>query len=201
MRATTAGQPAPHLYFDRNFALPAAKILPGGCHVSTEDTIIATVLGSCVAACIRDRHSGIGGMNHFMLPDSSAEGEHPGSARYGVHAMELLLNRLAKMGAVRSRLEAKVFGGGAVIAHMTSSEVGRRNAAFVLQFLETEGIPVVARDLEGIYPRKVYFFPRQGRVLVRHLREMHNNTVAVRESEYRQQLKKSPIAGEVELFV
>jgi len=196
----TGATPPPHLYFDRHFGLQAAKILPGGCHVSSGDTIISTVLGSCVAACIRDRRSGIGGMNHFMLPEGGGEDAVTGSARYGVHAMELLLNDLARSGAARSHLEAKVFGGGAVVASMTTSDVGQRNAAFVRQFLKMEGIPVVAEDLEGIYPRKVYFFPRSGKVLVRHLREKHNDTVAIREREYRQQLQVAPVSGDIELF-
>ena len=196
----TGGTPPPHLYFDRHFGLQAAKILPGGCHVSSEDTIISTVLGSCVAACIRDRRSGIGGMNHFMLPEGAGEDAVTGSARYGVHAMELLLNDLSRSGAARSHLEAKVFGGGAVVASMTTSDVGQRNAAFVRHFLKMEGIPVMAEDLEGIYPRKVYFFPRSGKVLVRHLREKHNDTVANREREYRQQLQVAPVSGDIELF-
>src|SRR3978361_294391 len=115
-----------NVYFDRTFDCDAAKILPGEYFFTHKDMMIVTVLGSCVSACIRDRVSGIGGMNHFMLPQSGDSGAEPGtpSARYGTHAMEMLLNRLAQMGALRSRLEAKVFGGGAVMKELTQSNVG-----------------------------------------------------------------------------
>jgi chemotaxis protein CheD len=124
---------ATNRYFDRKFGLEAAKILPGEYYVSVQESLLVTVLGSCVAACIRDADSGIGGMNHFMLPD---DGEKPlgMSARYGTYAMEVLINHLLKLGARRNRLEAKVFGGGAVLASLASSNVGARNAEFVLDF-------------------------------------------------------------------
>jgi len=106
---------ATNLYFDNNFNIQAVKLLPGEYFVTKEDMLLVTVLGSCVAACIRDRKNGIGGMNHFMLPDSgSSDTNSPmnPSARYGVYAMEILINHLLKMGAHRANLEAKVFGGG-----------------------------------------------------------------------------------------
>jgi chemotaxis protein CheD len=193
---------ATNLYFDRNFNSNAAKVLPGEYYVSDKDLLIVTVLGSCVAACIRDSHSGIGGMNHFMLPDSCADESSPlsTSARYGTYAMEILINHVVKLGARRAFLEAKVFGGGNVISGMTVANVGARNAEFVLRFLETEKIRVVAQDLIDIYPRKVYFFPKTGRVLVKKLRNMHNDTILEREQNYGSRLKKSDVGGEVELF-
>jgi chemotaxis protein CheD len=115
--------------------------------------------------------------------------------------MEMLINHLIKLGAVRARLEAKVFGGGSVIAGMTQANVGERNADFVLQFLRTEGIRVAARDLNDIYPRKVYYFPASGRVLVKKLLNTHNQTIVTRESDYRSRLIREPAGGEVELFV
>lgn len=123
------------------------------------------------------------------------------SARYGSFAMEVLINHLMKLGARRNRLEAKVFGGGAVMASLTSSNVGQRNAEFVLNYLKTEKIPVVAKDLLDSYPRKVYYFPQTGRVLVKKLHRVHNETLFSRERDYKARLSQAPVAGDVELFI
>ncbi len=193
---------APNLYFDRNFNTEAAKILPGEYYVTGRDMLLVTVLGSCVAACIRDRMSGIGGMSHFMLPDSGPDQGNPlsASARYGTYAMEMLINQLGKLGAKRANLEAKVFGGGNVLRGMTVANVGERNSRFVLNYLRTEKISVVAQDLMDIYPRKVYYFPSSGKVLIRKLRRLHNDTIIEREKEYDSRLKHSKVEGDVELF-
>lgn len=193
---------APNHYFDRNFNIDAAKILPGEYYVTGRDMVLVTVLGSCVAACIRDPRSGIGGMNHFMLPEGGGD-QHDvlsSSARYGSYAMEVLINQLGKLGANRGRLEAKVFGGAAVLRGFTTVNVGGMNSEFVLDYLGREGIRVVADDLMGLYPRKVYFWPASGRVMVRKLKSVHNNTIIDREKDYGQRLKAAPIAGDVELF-
>lgn len=187
-------------YFDRNFDCEAMKLLPGEYYVTDGRLALVTVLGSCVAACIRDVDSGIGGMNHFMLPDEGGKDVVSSSARYGTYAMEILINHLLKSGARRNRLEAKVFGGGAVLASLSSSNVGTRNAEFVLKFLQTEKIPVVAQDLLDCYPRKVYFFPATGRVLVRRLHQTHNDTLVNREKEYRSRLESTTVSGDIELF-
>ncbi len=195
-------QLAPNLYFDRNFNLDAAKLMPGEYYVTGRNMVLTTVLGSCVAACIRDYHSGIGGMNHFMLPDNNADDSSPlsASARYGTYAMEILLNQLAKLGARRANLEAKVFGGGNVLRGFTVANVGQRNADFVLEFLATEKIRLLAQDLVDIYPRKVYYFPASGKVIVKKLRSIHNDTIFEREEGYGSRLRKSKIEGDVELF-
>lgn len=193
---------APNLYFDRIFDIDAAKILPGEYYVTRRDMLLVTTLGSCVAACIRDKTSGVGGMNHFMLPENAQDqgGWGASSTRYGTYAMEMLINQLLKLGARRENLEAKLFGGGAVIKQMSSTNVGERNAKFGLDYLKTEGIPVVAKDLLDIYPRKVYFFPATGKVMVKKLRNMHNDTIAVREREYSSRLVESKVEGDIELF-
>lgn len=190
---------ATNLYFDRHFGMQAAKVLPGEYYVTRRDMVLVTVLGSCVAACIRDGESGIGGMNHFMLPEEK-RGENSSSARYGGYAMEILINHLQKLGARRDRLEAKVFGGGAVLESLSGSKVGARNAEFVLDYLKTERIPVVAKDLLDAYPRKVYYFPPSGRVLVRKLHRVHNETLFEREQAYRSRLVESHVEGDIELF-
>jgi chemotaxis protein CheD len=191
---------ATNRYFDRGFDSEAVKILPGEYYVTTGDLVLVTVLGSCVAACIRDKERRIGGINHFMLPAGNAHDPLAASARYGVYAMEILINHLLKLGARRQNLEAKVFGGGRVMAALTQSQVGDRNAEFVLEFLQAERIPVAARDLLDIYPRKVYFFPATGRVLVKKLVKLANATLLQREREYAERLTEGPMAGDVELF-
>ena len=192
---------ATNVYYDRTFDCEAAKILPGEYYFTNKDMLIVTVLGSCVSACIRDRVTGLGGMNHFMLPDGGDAGSPvSASARYGTYAMEILINDLLKAGAKRENLEAKVFGGGAVLKGFTAINVGERNAAFVLNFLKVEKIRVVAEDLNDIHPRKVYFFPRTGKVLVKKLMQTHNDTLVKRETEYASRLKVAPVGGEIDLF-
>jgi chemotaxis protein CheD len=186
-------------YYDRQFDVEAVKVLPGEYFVTTSEMMLVTVLGSCVSACIRDREKGLGGMNHFMLADADSA-DQVASARYGTFAMEVLINHLLKLGARRTSLEAKVFGGGRVMATLSSSQVGDKNSSFVLDYLKTEGIPVKAQDLLDVHPRKVYFFPSNGRVLVKKLVRMHNDTVAKREREYAERLNEGPVAGEIELF-
>lgn len=191
------------LYYDRIFDCEAAKISPGEYYFTNKDMVIVTVLGSCVSACIRDNISGVGGMNHFMLPDSAkADKDSPvsESMRYGTYAMEVLINQLLKNGARRENLEAKIFGGGSVLRSFISMNVGDRNADFVRDFLKTERIRVTGEDLNDIYPRKVYFFPNSGRVLVKKLKQMNNDTLMKREESYASRLKTNNVGGEVELF-
>ena len=193
---------ATNVYYDRTFDCDAAKILPGEYYYTGKDMLIVTVLGSCVSACIRDRITGLGGMNHFMLPDGGGDAGSPVSAsmRYGTFAMEILINDLLKAGARRENLEAKVFGGGAVLRGFTAMNVGQRNAEFVMSFLKTERIPVLAEDLNDIHPRKVYFFPKTGKVLVKKLMQTQNDTLAKRELDYAKRLKVEPVGGEIDLF-
>ena len=193
---------APNLYFDRQHNSEAAKIMPGEYYATARDMLLVTVLGSCVCACIRDKASGIGGMNHFMLPDAGQDQNNPlaASARYGTYAMEILINQLLKMGAKRANFEAKVFGGGAVLRGFTVANIGEKNAEFVLKFLKTEKIPLVAQDLLDIYPRKVYYFPHTGLVRVKKLKKVHNDTIISRESEYVTRLHFAKMEGDVELF-
>jgi chemotaxis protein CheD len=193
---------ATNVYYDRTFDCDAAKILPGEYYHTARNMVIVTVLGSCVSACIRDRVTGIGGMNHFMLPECGKDIDSPVSAsmRYGTYAMEVLINELLKAGARRENLEAKVFGGGRVLSGFIAINVGERNAQFVRDYLRAENIRVAAEDLNDIYPRKVYFFPRTGKVLVKKLKQLNNNTLANREQDYASRLRTTPVAGDVELF-
>jgi chemotaxis protein CheD len=146
-------------YFDSTFNYQAVKVLPNEYYVTGDDVMITTVLGSCVAACIRDPQTGVGGMNHFMLPEGDSQSPASATMRYGAFAMEVLINEVLKAGASRERLQAKVFGGGAVLAAMHQMNIGERNAQFVLNYLKMENIPVAARDLGDVYARRISFFP------------------------------------------
>lgn len=180
------------------------RILPGEFYVTLHDEGITTTLGSCIAACIRDRVYGIGGMNHFMLPSDGSDNTNlrasslSEATRYGNYAMEHLINHILRNGGRRENLEVKVFGGGRIISHMT--DVGARNIAFVRDYLNTEGLPVVAEDVGDIHPRMVVYFPASGRVRVKRLRSLHNNTIADQERRYIDSIKKKPVSGDVELF-
>jgi chemotaxis protein CheD len=190
-------------YFDREFSISAVKLLPGEYYVTSADMLLTTVLGSCVSACVRDRTSGIGGMNHFMLPEDADPTNRAASAamRYGTYSMAMLFNELFKAGARRERLEAKVFGGGAVLNHMTKLNIGDRNADFVLRYLQSEQVQVVAQDLRGSLPRRINYFPLTGRVAVRKLRRQED-TLLVRHDEQAlvQALSKKPIDNKLTLF-
>lgn len=185
-------------YIDVQLQRRVVKLLPADYYIGDDDVSIVTVLGSCVAACIRDAQSGLGGMNHFMLPDGAADGSS--GARYGSFSMELLINGLLKRGARRERLEAKVFGGGNVLKGFTSNPVGTRNSEFVLEYLKIEGIPIVAQDLLGIHPRKVCYFPGTGSALVKRLPHAHDDEVARDESAFQRTLAKKLPSGGIELF-
>jgi chemotaxis protein CheD len=170
----------------------AVKVLPGEYFVSREELPIMTTLGSCIAGCLWDRVARVGGMNHFMLPDGAGD-----SGRYGAFAMERLINELLKLGATRATLQAKVFGGGQVMAGMDSLQVGERNTRFVLDFLRTERIPVVSKDVLDVYPRKVCFLPNSGKAMVKRLASAHAAELLERE---RAGAPKPAAASSIELF-
>jgi chemotaxis protein methyltransferase CheR len=177
-------------------------IILGDVKATNVPAVIKTLLGSCVAACLYDPETGIGGMNHFSLPGVSDEGAN---ARYGAYAMELLITSLMKKGADRSRLKAKVFGGGRVL-DMASERlnVGARNAAFVLRFLDDEGIPVVAQDLGGERGRMVRFRPHTGQAFAKPLAGRELPPVVEREvkftTELFQQAEAPPADDGITLF-
>jgi len=192
-------------YWDPVHNCHAAKILPGEYYVTRNDEAIVTVLGSCISACISDRKNGVGGMNHFMLPNDSGSGlghwhaaDLSASTRYGNVAMEHLINSILKNGGRRENLEVKIFGGGRII--QSASGVGQRNIAFINDYINTEGLSLVSQDVADIYPRKVMFYLPEGRARVKKLRSLHNDTIATRETNYMNELEQQPVSGEVELF-
>lgn len=188
-------------YWDRTNERYVAKILPGEYYVTLQGEMVTTVLGSCVSACIRDRKLGVGGMNHFMLPHSSRPtewGSASSAARYGSYAMEVLINDILKNGGRRDNLEVKLFGGGQVLAQPTS--VGKKNIAFVREYIESEGLRVISEDLGGKHPRKVLFYPDSGRAQIKKLRVQHNDTIVQREDRYQSSIEEKPATQTVELF-
>lgn len=190
-------------YFDKKHKVIAAKILPGEYYVTKQPEMITTVLGSCISVCIHDPISKMGGMNHFMLPTSGSVSESENllsdSFRYGDVAMERMINDLLRNGADKKKLVFKAFGGGQIIQQMTS--IGERNIRFLRKFMMLEGFRLSAQDLGDIYPRKVNFFPSTGKVLMKKLQHMHNDTIAQRENVYKQQVDTTDeISGDIDLF-
>jgi len=183
----------------------AARLLPGEYYVTKNDEGVYTTLGSCISACIRDRVTGIGGMNHFMLP-ASASGDKDGwrsnslseATRYGNFAMEHLINDILKNGGQKHNLEVKLFGGGRIMANMT--DIGMRNITFVRDYIKTEGLKSISEDLGDVFPRMVVYFPATGKVRVKRLRSLHTNTIAAQESQYLESIKEKPTSGDIELF-
>lgn len=189
------------VFWDPKIRANASIVLPGEHQVtSTADLALATLLGSCVCACIRDSELGLGGMNHFLLPDDRSDAE-AGSMRYGVNAMEVLINDILKRGGSRRRLEAKVFGGGNVIGSTAKQTVGDRNCEFVREYLRREGVPIISSDLGGSIARRVYFFPTTGRAAVQRLESAATRSVREAEMRLKASIDQGPKAGSVELFV
>lgn len=185
--------------------LPAAssvQVLPGDCQVAQDgDKTFATLLGSCVSACIYDWVKGIGGMNHFMLPiQGSLDPTRAGtdkSARYGDYAMELLINRCMALGANRQHLVAKLFGGAAVL-NGVNSVIGVRNAEFALNYLQLEGIQLLAVDLGGDCARRLQFNPKNGEVALRRIR--CSRELLLRERNYANQVQAEDPVGPIVFF-
>jgi chemotaxis protein CheD len=188
-------------FFDAATAVWMMKVFPGEFYLTKEtNEVLVTVLGSCVSACIRDPVAGIGGMNHFMLPQhgSGAWGNDLKSTRFGNFAMEKLLNELIKAGCVRERMEIKVFGGGNVTD--TSNAVGSDNAEFILAYLKAEGLRSAATDLGGTLPRRIHYYPATGRVVRRLLGVSERYSIDREENDYGSRLQQQQPAGEIELF-
>ena len=194
---------ASFFFYDAHFRSDTVKVLPGEHFVHDKDILIMTTLGSCIAACLWDKQQRVGGMNHFMLPEVTNNGDSNSNdsrdGRYGSYAMELLINELIKRGARRSALEAKVFGGGSVVSGWHSSSVGERNTRFVLDYLRTERIPVVSKDVLDIHARKVCFFPASGKAMVKRLASTNTELLVQQE---RATVEAAPAAGggSVDLF-
>ena len=192
-------------YWDRDRVSWVARVLPGEYYVTGSDELITTVLGSCVSACVRDQALGIGGMNHFMLPEHTS-GDTPmwagtpvnAATRFGGYAMEYLINDILSRGGRRQHLEMKIFGGGRILASMT--DVGSGNIRFIQEYARVEGLEIVGEDVGDIHPRKVVYAPASGRAWVRRLRRVDKQAIIKSEQRYRHKIEQAPVAGDIELF-
>ena len=194
----TARTPPPGTYYDPALDADVIKLLPAEWRVSSDPLALATVLGSCVAACLYDASAKVGGMNHFMLPDGDGA---DASGRYGSYAMELLINEMLKLGARRETMQAKIFGGAQVMRNVPTMNVGERNTNFVLNYLHTERIPIVSEDVLDIYPRKVVFFPVTGKAMVKRLAHAHPEALVAQEAKGNAAtVAKATSGGSVDLF-
>ena len=186
---------------DTRFPYEVAVILPGEFFVSQEPKVVYTVLGSCISVCLRDPFVSVGGMNHFMLAAPTNSGSHDNwsdSGRYGSFAMEMLINEILNRGGKKNRLEAKVFGGGKI--YDGNIDIGVKNAAWALDYLEREGIPLIKADVGDVCPRKVYFFSDSGKVLLKKLDRVVAQALAEEEGQYKAKLQQAPVQSDVTLF-
>jgi len=186
---------------DTRFPYEIAVILPGEYFVSSEPRVVYTVLGSCISVCLRDPLVHVGGMNHFMLSAPTSGGGHDSwadSGRYGSFAMEMLINDILKRGGRKERLEAKVFGGGKI--YDGAMDIGAANAAWALDYLEREGVPLMKANVGDVCPRKVYFFTDSGKVLLKKLDRLVAKAIAEEEGQYQRKLQRAPVESEVTLF-
>src|SRR5512139_1991346 len=199
------GFEAIHSSWDSRLGCWLAKILPGEFYITASDEGITTVLGSCISACIRDPVIRVGGMNHFMLPEDTTQGQSTWLAadaglatRYGSFAMESLINGLLKLGARRERLEVKLFGGGHVLK--AAIDVGTRNIEFAQHWLSTEGFRLAAQDVGSDVPRRIIYIPATGTVHVKHLRSADSGDIARREEQHLQAFSTKVVSTDIELF-
>lgn len=191
----------------RRFWMPkyqryGVKVVAGDYYVTNQDEIISTVLGSCVSACIRDPFAGIGGINHFILPDTDSD-VLSASNRYGVFAMEQLINAIIKRGGSRDNFEIKLVGGGNMLETASEQgiiEIGQRNIEFVTEFLTTEGLDVSAKDFGGNQPRKVIYNVKDGRLLVHKMNRNYQARYMQLEIENQSRNQTFASDNDVELF-
>jgi len=175
-----------------------AKIIPGEFYVTQNKEMITTVLGSCIAVCAYDMENGIGGMNHFMLPSRNGESvssdwHFNGCGRYGDNAMKNLLKCMIKNGAKRNAIKIKIFGGGQILA--SKGDVGGRNIEFINEYAAQKQLVVMGQDVGDVYPRKINFSPESGRVQVKKLKSLNNDTIFQREQTYECELTHRSLPG------
>lgn len=175
---------------EQDQSLERRSIIVGQVFASRSPAVVSTVLGSCIAACLYDSALSIGGMNHFMLPESNRGAT---SASFGIHAMELLINQIMQLGGDRRRLQAKIFGGANVLALQGQQlQIGMRNVKFIREFLADEGIPITAHRLGGSSGVKLCFFTHTAKALVRPLSNSALNETLTSETQY---LRQSPVSS------
>ncbi|MDZ4296777.1 MAG: hypothetical protein U0998_07440 [Moraxellaceae bacterium] len=177
-------------FYDHVLGIDVVKVLPGEFYVTQEKIALATVLGSCVTACIWDPLTKIGGMNHFMLVDADVgSNKQADSMRYGVFSMNTLIEKLVCAGALKHCLQAKVFGGARVLSGESNFRVGHENNHFVINYLQAQKIPVVGQDLGGTTARKVMFFPESGKVMLKRMLVNTDPEVLASEQHFRYMIR------------
>ena len=195
------GMPAVSRSYSQEYGMQQVRVLPGAYYTtSSAEEMIVTILGSCVAACVRNPRTGYGGMNHFMLPegDDSKWGGPNSAMRYGNFAMEALINDVLKTGCARCELEIKLFGGANL--YNGPSMVGTHNLEFALGYLRAEGLPLDTHDLGGPRGRRIHYFPATGKVKRLLLKPTTDQGLVRSEQDYIKSLQQQPIEGDVDLF-
>lgn len=174
----------------------------GEYYASKSPAVIGTLLGSCVAVCLFDPAMRIGGMNHILLPGKADLTKFNVAARYGINAMELLINRIMRLGGRRNRLVAKVFGGAHVLPAISKKNgTGGKNASFAVEFLQNEGIRIISRDVGGHASRKIFFHTDSGEVLLKRLSSPYQRSIIVEQESHVGQIRKEARKpGKVTLF-
>lgn len=187
-----------HYFWEPKWERYTVKVLPGEFCISKEDVVLSTVLGSCISVCIFDPLVKMGGMNHFMLPANNAQEDIERPLRYGLFAMEQLMNAMMKNGCKRESMQIKVTGGGAMISGLIS--IGSQNIEFIKKYIEEESLQLISTDLGGDQARRVAYFPKTGRMLVKKLSHLDDQRLITQESTYRTNVDKSLDDTEIELF-
>ncbi len=177
-------------YYDENLERTVVKLMTGDCYVSSDPReMMVTILGSCISVCMRDPMAGVAGMNHILLPTgrvTQCQVDSGFANRFGAYAMEELVNGLIKLGAVRSRMETKIFGGGNVINN--SAMIGTRNVAFVKEYLSNEKMAICGEHVGGDYPRRIHYFPDTGTVKMRLLKRKEDKQIVEEEKQFQNTL-------------
>lgn len=191
-------------YYDPKLGAWIEQVNQGQVSVTTEGNVVySTILGSCIAACVRDPLAKVGGMNHFLLPVSTNDVPRSDATsmelRYGNYSMEVLINEVLKRGGRRERMEIKLFGGGNVMARVSSMNIGHRNADFIEEFVRLEGLNLISSDVRGVHARRVQYFPITGRARMMTIVDVDNETIFRNEMKNRPRAEKAP-SGDIELF-
>jgi len=178
------------------------KIHIGEIYASSKPAVIETILGSCVSVCMFDSQMSVGGMNHILLPGKADMGNFDGAARYGINAMEMLINKLMKLGARRKNLQAKIFGGAHIIQSLElDNSPGLKNVSFAEKFMRIEGIPIVSRDTGGINARRVHFHTHSSDVYLKTLPAFHFSSISWEEEHFERKVRKELLfSSDTQLF-
>jgi len=188
-------------YHDSRKNMNVIKIMPGEYYVTNQEEIVTTVLGSCISACIRDPVAGVGGMNHFMIPSHGREltaQDKQLVTRYGLYAMEHLINDIFKFGGRRQNIEIKLFGGGNIMS--SGGNIGDQNIKFVTEFVQTEGYMVTSKDMGDVFPRKVKYCPLSGKVMMKKLTQVNKAEIENQELKFQEKLDSENQRGDIDLF-